>query len=354
MAEVIGTSSDPARAGVEGDNTANGPGVWGSASPSGRGVVGVSTGGAGVWGATATGRAVVGAADTSGAGVWGETQTGTGVVGVSRQGRGMSAGSQTNTGVFGESRSGRGVEGYSETNYGVYGQSREFPGVRGTSTTGRGVEGWSTSNAGSWGLSESGPGLEGSSVTGDGVLANSKEGNGISSRGGHTGIYAAGRVNAGYFDGNVHVQGDVSLSGNMTVSGDIFINGADYAEQLTASSPVDPGTVVVLDDAGEVKPCGQHHDPRVAGIVSGAQGVRPAFVLDRHEGGAPIALLGKAWCRADATEAAIKPGDLLTTSSTPGHARRAGDEPAPGTVIGKALTPLLAGRGWVHVFVCRA
>ena len=101
MTEVIGTSSDPARAGVEGDNTANGPGVWGSANPSGRGVVGVSTGGAGVWGATATGRAVVGAADTSGAGVWGETQTGTGVVGVSRQGRGMSAGSQTNTGVFG-------------------------------------------------------------------------------------------------------------------------------------------------------------------------------------------------------------------------------------------------------------
>ena len=94
-------------------------------------------------------------------------------------------------------------------------------------------------------------------MTGDGVLANSKEGNGISARGGHTGIYAAGRVNAGYFDGNVHVQGDVSLSGNMTVSGDIFINGADYAEQLTASGPVDPGTVVVLDDAGEVKPCGR-------------------------------------------------------------------------------------------------
>ena len=247
-----------------------------------------------------------------------------------------------------------GVEGYSETNYGVYGQSREFPGVRGTSTAGRGVEGRSTSNAGSWGLSEPGPGLEGSSVTGDGVLANSKEGNGVSARGGHTGVYAAGRVNAGYFDGNIHVQGDISLSGNMTVSGDIFVNGADYAEQLTASGPVDPGTVVVLDDEGEVKPCISIMIRAFAGIVSGAQGVRPAFVLDRHEGGAPIALLGKAWCRADATEAAIKPGDLLTTSSTPGHARRAGDEPAPGTVIGKALTPLPAGRGWVHVFVCRA
>jgi hypothetical protein len=75
-------------------------------------------------------------------------------------------------------------------------------------------------------------------------------------------------------------------------------------------------------------------------------------VLDRHDGGVTVALAGKVWCLADADEAPIAPGDLLTTSSTPGHARRVTEpDRAFGAVVGKALTRLHGGRGLVRVLV---
>ena len=50
------------------------------------------------------------------------------------------------------------------------------------------------------------------------------------------------------------------------------------------------------------------------------------------------------------TTGAIEPGDLLTTSSTPGHAMRVDFGPA-GAVIGKALEPLPDGTGTIRVLV---
>jgi hypothetical protein len=67
---------------------------------------------------------------------------------------------------------------------------------------------------------------------------------------------------------------------------------------------------------------------------------------------AAIALVGTAYCLVDATIAPIQPGDLLTTSTTPGHAMKASD-PAQsfGAVIGKALAPLRTGRGLVPIVI---
>jgi hypothetical protein len=54
----------------------------------------------------------------------------------------------------------------------------------------------------------------------------------------------------------------------------------------------------------------------------------------------------------DATRNAIHPGDLLTTSATPGHAMKAGNAAkAQGAIIGKAMTGLKAGRGLVLLLV---
>ena len=47
---------------------------------------------------------------------------------------------------------------------------------------------------------------------------------------------------------------------------------------------------------------------------------------------------------------AVGVGDLLTVSPTRGHAMRA-DDPAPGTVVGKALELLEAGRGEIEILV---
>jgi hypothetical protein len=90
-------------------------------------------------------------------------------------------------------------------------------------------------------------------------------------------------------------------------------------------------------------------------VISGAGDFRPALVLDRRPGAAgrqPVALMGKVFCRVDADAGAIRPGDLLTTSATPGHARRATDRArAFGAVLGKALSGLDRGQGVVPVLV---
>ena len=55
---------------------------------------------------------------------------------------------------------------------------------------------------------------------------------------------------------------------------------------------------------------------------------------------------------ADASAGPIKPGDLLTTSDIPGHAKKVTNQArAQGAVIGKAMSPLGEGDGMVLVLV---
>ena len=70
------------------------------------------------------------------------------------------------------------------------------------------------------------------------------------------------------------------------------------------------------------------------------------------DGQYPVALVGRVYAMADAAYGAIRPGDLLTSSDTPGHAMRVTDHGrAPGAIIGKAMTPLVEGRGLVLVLI---
>jgi hypothetical protein len=62
--------------------------------------------------------------------------------------------------------------------------------------------------------------------------------------------------------------------------------------------------------------------------------------------------LGKAFCLVDSAHGPIRAGDLLVTSSTPGHAMRASDPSrALGTALGKALRDFDGGRGLIPVLV---
>jgi hypothetical protein len=104
-----------------------------------------------------------------------------------------------------------------------------------------------------------------------------------------------------------------------------------------------------------VVPSHSPYDRKVAGVVSGAGGLRPGIVLGRHERAAsscPLALMGRVYCHADAGSGPIALGDMLTTSSTAGHAMKATDRTrAFGAVLGKALGELPDGRGLVPVLV---
>jgi len=65
----------------------------------------------------------------------------------------------------------------------------------------------------------------------------------------------------------------------------------------------------------------------------------------------PVAGSGFAVVKCDAQYGAIRPGDLLVSSATPGHAMKAPDVLVAGTVIGKALQSLETGTGLVKVLV---
>jgi hypothetical protein len=68
------------------------------------------------------------------------------------------------------------------------------------------------------------------------------------------------------------------------------------------------------------------------------------------EGRQPLALSGFVKVKVDTRYGAVHPGDLLTSSPTPGHAMVA-KEDRPGTIIGKAVEPLDAGTGRVLMLV---
>jgi hypothetical protein len=136
--------------------------------------------------------------------------------------------------------------------------------------------------------------------------------------------------------------------------------GADLAEPFaitTADQSVSAGAVVVIDEAnpGQLKLADQPYDTRVAGVVSGANGINPGIQMHQQgilEGGKNVALTGRVYVQADTSNGAIKPGDLLTTSSTPGHAMKVSDHvKAQGAILGKAMTSLSQGKGMVLVLV---
>ncbi|MEZ4423501.1 MAG: hypothetical protein R3E98_08835 [Gemmatimonadota bacterium] len=174
--------------------------------------------------------------------------------------------------------------------------------------------------------------------------------------------YAALYVGAAGNEGDVIVRDD---AGNDTIhlngqTGDIILRNADAAEDFTLhpswADGVEPGTVMVLDDDGRIAPSASAYDARVVGVVAGAGDYRPGLIMDRQEHPSeprvPISMMGKVSVKADARHGAIRVGDLLTTSPTTGAAMAVSDRSqAFGAVIGKALTPLAAGEGFVNLLI---
>lgn len=136
------------------------------------------------------------------------------------------------------------------------------------------------------------------------------------------------------------------------------INGADIAEPFELSSKeFAKGSVVSIDakNPGKVAISNHAYDKGVAGILSGANGIHPGIRLKQegfNDRGEEVALSGRVYALADASYSSIKPGDLLTTSDTPGHCMKViSRSKAQGAIIGKAMTSLKHGRGMVLVLV---
>lgn len=173
-------------------------------------------------------------------------------------------------------------------------------------------------------------------------------------------------------ENELHVGGSARITDDLVVHSTAYVGilqirgGADLAEHLTVieadegqKMKVEPGMVVSIDPTGDrkFKLSDQPYDRKRVGIISGGNGLKPGLILrdegnPEADGDHPVALTGQVWCHADASFGSIEPGDLLTTSSTPGHAMKVSDfEKARFAVLGQAITGLKHGRGWVQVLV---
>jgi hypothetical protein len=156
----------------------------------------------------------------------------------------------------------------------------------------------------------------------------------------------------------ITLDGDYGGDGRV-ICDEIQINGgSDLSEQFDIDKPAAPGSVVCIDsdNPGKLVICRNAYDRSVAGIVSGAGGVKPGMMMGQEgtvaNGEYPVALSGRVYCRVDASQGAIQPGDLITTSDVPGHGMKVTDHSrAHGAIIGKAMTGLESGQGLVLVLV---
>jgi hypothetical protein len=268
--------------------------------------------------------------------------------------------SDVDSGVFGENDGlGAGIAGFSSKGTGVSGLTDTGAAVRGESR-GTGTAGLFKGLVqfeGSVQVISGDVLLLGGKVFSGGVQAEEIEllGNGLP---GTTakGLLAVGGVGvqgqgfgsglAGKFTGDVEVTGDSRLT-----------TGQDCAEdfEVAVAGEIEPGTVMVIKEGGSLEPSAYAYDRKVAGVVSGAGDCKPAIVLGRCKAQTnriPVALVGKVYCKVDARFSPIEVGDLLTTSTTPGHAMKA-DDPlkALGSLIGKALHLLKEGLGLIPILV---
>lgn len=206
----------------------------------------------------------------------------------------------------------------------------------------------------------------------------------ISPSGTNYGVYGQTSSASGF---GVYSSGAAFIAGNMTVTGAKTGYVADYVQNAD-SVALEPGDLVEIVGYGEpvlgeiplilVRRATSANAEAVLGPIAYAAEARPNTIaanLDPQDvlsapdvnpakflvneipgnvepgGLAAVVTLGSfKFIKVDASYASVQPGNLLTSSPTPGHAMRA-TKPEVGTVVGKALGSLAQGTGLVPVMI---
>ena len=311
--------------------------------------------------------------------------------------------SETSVGVAGSSRDhygvygigiyapAVGVYGYSSGGTGVYGYSYDGVGIHASNIHGTGLYAHSTNSYSAYfdggeiqiNSTTNGPALDlyNSNFTTGGTMVNFQTNQAVgfgqdllqirSGEGSNDDMQfiECDRFTGFMYDIEFRVDGD----------GDVYADGsftgpADFSEMVAVSSgafSVEPGDVMVIDPSGD-REIVQSSEPRSA-LVAGIYSTEPGFLgserewdkpaQDAEEVGTysmkdmaaefdevPLAVVGIVPCKVSAENGAINAGDLLVTSSTPGHAMRDQD-PKAGTIVAKAMQSLSSGTGVIKVLV---
>lgn len=148
----------------------------------------------------------------------------------------------------------------------------------------------------------------------------------------------------------------IDASGRGYFNNGVLIGGADWAELIDAKATYEPGDVLVIDRSSKrtVALSTEAYSTRVAGIYSTRPGVVASNVgVDVDESKkVPLAITGIVQCKVTAENGAIRPGDILVTSSTPGHAMKGRDASRlHGAIVGKALEALSGEIGLIEVLI---
>jgi len=270
-------------------------------------------------------------------------QMGIGVYGDATSTTGAAVGT---TGVT-VSPQGIGVEGVSDASSGSGGNASGVTGrFNGTSGTGSGVIGIS--------LAPKGAGVSGQATSSTGVSGIT---NGPSGVGGYFDNTAAGNLIIGAVNGTHKFR--VDGTGKGYFDGGAQTGGADFAESVAIAgdrSLRGPGDLLVVDVTAtrQLALSSQPYSTLVAGIYSTKPGVlaTPHSMDEIAANEIPLAIVGIVPCKVSAENGPIQPGDLLVSSSTPGHAMKGTDRSRMlGAVVGKALEPLNQGKGVIQVLV---
>lgn len=179
---------------------------------------------------------------------------------------------------------------------------------------------------------------------------------------GSAGVQYALYADADGADWSAFCEGDVKIDGNVHIyDGATKVMelgaGLDYAEgfDVSAEKKIEAGSVLIIDadNPGKLALSNTAYDTKVAGIVAGANGVGSGVRLGAGQFDYDVALAGRVYCNVDATAETVEPGDLLTTSATPGYAMKAVDYTrAQGAILGKAMERLEKGqKGQILVLV---
>jgi len=152
------------------------------------------------------------------------------------------------------------------------------------------------------------------------------------------------------------------VDGNGTIFADGGFRpfGADFAESVAVTGSAEryaAGDLLAIDTSSELH-LSLSQTP-YSTLVAGVYSTQPGVVASQHrvdealpKNEVPLAVVGIVPCKVTAENGPIAAGDLLVSSSTPGHAMKGTDRSRMlGAVVGKALEPLRGRIGVIQVLI---
>ncbi|MDP6507093.1 MAG: hypothetical protein QF886_25930, partial [Planctomycetota bacterium] len=162
---------------------------------------------------------------------------------------------------------------------------------------------------------------------------------------------------------------EYDASGNVDIGGTLNSGGADVAELMQVDgdqSNYEFGDVLALNGEGKLIRAHKPYDTAVVGVHSSRPGLVGDYLKldpvvgetteqfkerEAKEGSrVPVGMVGIVYIKVTDENGEIRPGDLLTTSSTPGHAMKCTDKfKGIGAILGKALQAHDCGEGRIRM-----